>query len=337
MNNPTFPDNQDVFPEERTVQAHPGLEPLLVNEPIARAFLDYELDANRLKKKYNAIGHGALICVFLVMGALDYRVTIGAVPGWAKAAFAVIAVIGIGLELYLILGGIKDKWLLNRYTAERIRCLKFQAFFTLAEEAPNDLSTAVTAFTARGLDAIKLDVVGRDKMPDFRPSEVRFLEGRSFATWSQPLLGEVVDAYDKLRFEWQERHLQKHADLAKRYRIGSTSIGGAAFIAGAVLAIIELGLSISGRDLWPHFLPPLDFLTLLAFIVSATVAASERGNANRAHAGRYAYYASEVMRLRGQLPSRKIQFFSLAAEMEKNALDEHYSFCRDVRESSYII
>jgi hypothetical protein len=337
--NPTWPYNQDIFPPPDVLKTYPDFEPLIRNLAISEAFLRYEKQATRLKRLYARLGKYALYCIATVMILLDYRVTLPNAPLAAETRW-VAAVLGVaGLVFLAIMYGrhVKNRWLLQRYAAERIRCLKFQAFFLLADHGADSLSAAVGDFTQEGLGEISREVDGRSQFRGFTVSDVKLPRGGTLGTWAAARSQKAAALYDTLRFKWQRNHLEEQGKLAEGELLAPNSIGNAAFLLGAGLAVLDLFSSFAGQFISHKFeIPGLDFLTLLAFIISATAAVFERGDANLAHADRYARYASEIVRLRARLDQGG-EFLGLVHEMERNALLELRDFCRDIQQSSYIV
>jgi hypothetical protein len=336
--NPTWPYNQDIFPPADVLKAYPAFEPLIRNPAIADAFMRHEIQATRLKRAYTLLGKCALCCIAAVMVLLDYRVVLhgpyAEETRWLAAPLGVVGLLLLGVMYFRRL---KSRWLLQRYAAERTRCLKFQAFFLLADHDAQTLPAAVASFVESGLGEIAREVDGRTEFRRFSVSDVRLPSGQTLGSWATSLSADAVAVYDVLRFKWQLAHLEEQAVLAEGETLGPASIGNAAFLIGAVLAVVDLLTFVASTGLSRTFdIPGLDFATLLAFIISATAAVFERGDANMAHADRYARYAAEIVRLRTRLDQGG-ELLGLVHEMERNSLLELRDFCRDIQQSSYIV
>ena len=334
------PFNHDIKPLKKLSKKYPRFKGLITNMAIVRQFTVYEDAANSWKRIYNFLGKGGLVCIFLVMAALDCRLVLHTTvldDPWISFALALLAVIGLVMELALIFQGIKEKWLVNRYAAERVRCLKFQTFLLAGQHAVTDLTAAVDDYTEKNLVLIEESM--DTAMDNFNPKLVMFPPDGSLAGWNEQDRRDFIAIHDSLRFGWQEAHFKKLAKSLGRKERLPASLGGMVFIVGGFLALGELATSFP----WPVLqVSPvahawLNFSTLLTFILSATIAIWERGDAKRPHKDRYRRYAAEVGRLRERLRHQTpAHVLSVMAEMEREELQELHDFLRDVHHSSYI-
>ncbi len=76
---------------------------------------------------------------------------------------AVIALIGLIAQGIVFFSGAKQRWLLNRFAAERVRCVKFQAFAVLGESHDKKcLEANVAAFTKEKLARLEQELLAGD-------------------------------------------------------------------------------------------------------------------------------------------------------------------------------
>ena len=115
--------NRDVNPSEHLLSAYPNLDCLLRNQPISRAFSEYEKQAVFWKRFYNFFGRLSLVAVLLAMISFDYQITLKAVygtPAFLADIAAAFAATGLISQAVLGFTGAKDRWLTSRFAAERL-------------------------------------------------------------------------------------------------------------------------------------------------------------------------------------------------------------------------
>lgn len=340
--------NRDIKPYARLALAFPALKPVIDNREVADAFAVHETAAVRWKALYTLLGRTALVCIFLVMAFFAYSFIPGRLYATAeslRAFFAVIAALGLGSQLVLIFGRIKERWLVERFAAERLRCLKFQAFAVVAVcEDASELAPKVAAFTNENLARLEQEILGgRSALHEFSPSEQSIkLKSQGFGAPPE-LVRDAFSVYDTLRLEVQLQHFGEQARLSEERARMPSFLSELAFGLGAVLAFIDIcaatwkGLGHGGMSAAGPFELWLAFFTLLLFIASAVLAIYQRGAANIADAERYKHYAREIRRVREHgVPESAEAFFRTVEQTEQIELRELFDFCRDVAHSSYI-
>src|SRR5437016_2755425 len=143
--------NRDMQPSEHLIRAFPQLEPILDNTALLHAFLIHERSAVRWKRVHGLLGRTALLCLLMGMAFFDYELTLSPlyhVTQIAPLAAAVLAGTGVVCQLAMILGKTKERWLIERFAAERLRGIKFHAFALVAQcETPAELAAKVAQFT----------------------------------------------------------------------------------------------------------------------------------------------------------------------------------------------
>lgn len=340
--------NRDIQPSAEFAVAYPALEPLILNGQISVPFELHEAAAKTWKRNYRVLGICALVCILLAMTAFDYQVTLQSLYG--KLALlgplsVALATIGIVAQLALIVSKAKDKWLLHRFVAERLRCLKFQAFMLLAEtSSAAELKTKVESWTREHLAQLEQEIMGgRAAITEFAPYEVFRIAPQAALQQNRELLREGSRAYESLRLSVQAQHFGERQRASESGAKVPSLLGEFLFGIGAFLAFVELGLtswatlSTQPNSLFSHVQAWLSFVTLWMFVISAVTAVYQRGTGSQPDAERYQAYSREVRRIRALHTSGDPEtFLTTVAEMEGVALRELHDFCRDVKHSTFI-
>ena len=337
--------NRDIHPSKRLVDAFPRLNGLLTNELISAAFEFHERAAVRWKRLYAILGRSALVCIFLVMIFFDYQfVLVGPekVSEFFRIMATVLAAIGLASQLTIVLCRIKERWLIERFAAERLRCLKFQAFVLAAcSRNSEELTSYITTFTKNGVARLDQELMGgRAALEQFSPSEARVVPHLPGNCECLDLVDEAFRAYDSMRLEVQAQHFDQHSHSSDRQAHVPALLSEATFVLGGLLALAQIFASawqgFGSNDTIP-FESWSSFMTLLLFVSSAVLAVYQRGAADAPDAERYRHYAREIraIRLRGE-PRTAQEFVRIVEDTEQIELRELFDFCRDGLRSSYI-
>jgi hypothetical protein len=340
--------NRDIDPSPLLVSEFPALAPVIVNPDLSQAFWQHEHVAVRCKRLYVLLGRTALICIFLTMVFFDYEFTLQRVYGVSIAARVLgvaVAALGVGAQFWLIIGRIKEKWLIERFAAERLRCLKFQAFTLVPVAAtPTQLASDVAAFTRKGIARLEQELLGgRSALYEFLPELVVPRETRDPSATAD-VIRDAFRVYESLRLEVQAQHFETQARVAdERARFPST-ISEITFALGGILACGQIGATawsaLNGFRTVPipdTLQPWLAFFTLLLFVLSAVLAVYQRGSGDEPHYERYKHYAREIGRIRmNRDPESTSSFLDTVSRVERIEWRELYEFCRDGMRSNYI-
>ena len=341
--------NRDIEPSADFARVYPALEPLILNAQISVPFAMHEAAAKRWKRNYQALGISALVCILLAMTAFDYQVTLQDLYGKLVALgplSAVLATVGLVAQLVLIFSRAKDKWLLHRFVAERLRCLKFQAFMLLADvPGATALKTKVESWIREQLAQLDQEIMGgRAAITEFAPYEAFKIAPHAALQQNRELLRDASKVYDSLRLSVQAQHFIERQRASESGAKVPALLGEFLFGVGAFLAFIEVALtswatlSTEPNSLFsPHIQAWLSFVTLWMFVISAVTAVYERGTGSQPDAERYQAYSREVRRIRALHANGDVEsFLTTVAEMEGVALRELHDFCRDVKHSNFI-
>jgi hypothetical protein len=343
-----MPTNRDINPAEDLSVAYPALRPLIFNEPIAKAFAEQEDAANFWKRIYQSSGNIALACIFIAMLVFDYQVTLqshyGASPLLAPLSALLVAV-GLAAQLVLMIGKIKNRWLSSRFAAERIRCLKFQAFGVVGSSTEATLAANVADWTSRNMADLNQELLGgRSAIVEFSPAEALVPLGKPDAHIDQKLIQDASRVYGMLRISVQGQHVTDYLKKAEDRAAVPAMFSEVLFGAGALLTFVQIAVA-SWSTLHPEhpnvFSPLTDawlaFLTLLMFVASAILAVYERGSGFQHEAERYIAYARELRRIRLLHAEEGVaSYLDAVSKMEEVALRELHDFCRDVKHSNFI-
>lgn len=340
--------NRDIDPSRRLALAYPELGPLITNDAVLHLFEAYEYEARRWKRVYVGLGMTALICIFLAMVLFDFQFTLqGAyrMPRFASVLSEGVAALGLVSQIALLTGGVSDRWLVARFAAERVRCLKFQAFALIGQSRDAaTLAAKVDAFFTEQLAHLEQELMGgRAAVDEFSPSELALMPKIAAPDASTALLRDGAVVYDSLRLGVQAQHLERQARACEDRARLPALVSEITFAIGGLMALSQI-LFIAWSGLLQHAIPMLGgrvqswigFVTLLMFVVSAIVAVYQRGSGNEFHMERYKHYAREVRRIRTRANEGGTGLLETVAQMEDVALRELFDFCRDARHSSYI-
>jgi hypothetical protein len=340
--------NRDIDPSDKLAHAYPELGALIVNRAVSEAFAARERAAVKWKRRHSRLGKAALLAILLVMLVLDYRLTLAKHYG-GEDPLAIIgacaAAVGLAAQLFSIFSRSKEKWLVERFGAERLRCMKFQAFALAATTSdPARLKSEVETFTNLAIAKLDQDLMaGKPVLRTFDPADVFIPAETAAADLDPAFVRKATDVYDRLRLQVQLQHFEGQAERSRERARRAMSLAELAFIIGALCAVAEVLLTAS--HLWPspHWHVPgswqdwLNFLTWAMFATSAVIAVYERGAGEEASTERYTQYAAEIRRIKSRLRHDDAgAFLDMVREMERIGLRELHDFCRDAERSSYI-
>jgi hypothetical protein len=321
----------------------------LDNKDISAVFAGFEERALRWKHFYIFFGRLSLIAVLLAMVSFDYQITLKNIYGaplYLTSIAAIVAATGLLSQALLGLTHAKDRWLTNRFAAERLRCFKFQLFAVLEEASDAEsLAEKVKQRTQEGLASLEQELMGgRSAILEFSPFNMLLPPRGKSVHANKKLLDEAATAYDLLRFSVEAQHFEDQFRAHDRATKLPSALSEFSFMAGAVLACIGILTAMLPAQ-WrfaqvltaPEVMEWVDFLTWMLFVLSAVIAIQERGSAHQQNAERYVTFGREIGRIRGNAAARMpATFFEAVREMEHLMLREIQDFCRDVKHSNYI-
>ncbi len=333
--------NTDIDPPEVFVAVHPELAFLLDTPAISAQFAAHEQVAAPAKRLYTALGVFSLGAAFLTLSALISTLTLG--RELENTAFTMLmgalGVIGIAAQWTLLFGPFKRRWLLARFAAERVRCIKFQAFAALGAD-PRERAAVAQAFVQRGLAHLAVELsAGHAALHQFNPEASLGEIGAETAVLSPAELQELKGVYYELRLDYQIKHATgKIREITEERRMPAAG-SELAFWGGAAIGYLDLILAFeplqrygAGWESTRHF------FALFLFVSAAILFVLERGRSHNAALERYEDYRFELTRIAGALDRARTaeDFVVCVRQAERTAMRELKAFCRESEKSTYL-
>jgi hypothetical protein len=339
--------NRDIDPAPAFVAVYSDLDFLVRNPVVAEAFATRERRAVIYKTFHDVLGKLSLAAVLLVMVALGYDLTLsaryGVVPG-LEAITALVGAVGLLAQLVLILGSLKERWLLERFAAERLRCIKFQAFAAVAGASDaGGVAALAESFTRLAIANLSQELLGgRPALHEFNPDLVQLGPApTATARPPQALLNAAQKAYEQLRLSVQAQHFKTQQQVSLEKDRAPAVVAELSFVLGGLVACLAIIMTGGSRLLDQHMSTLVEswlhFATWSFFAVSAVTAVYQRAVSRQVNAERYLRYAQEIRGLRDRYPHKDAASFAQSVrEMEELALHELEEFSREAERSSYI-
>lgn len=330
--------NRDIHPTQETQDLYAAIAPLIKNELLEQAFDQRERDAGSAKRQYHRLGR---IAILLIAASAIYTVAEGLVldaaslPHEIALVAAALAVAGVLLQMYLLLSRRKQTWLLNRYAAERLRSIKFQAF-PLATIAADTAALAglANSYYTEAVTRLNNEVAnGTIAIAQFSPARALGLAEVADAT-NANFTQQANKAYMDLRTEFQRKfaggereRLDEHARLLH-------SSSDVLYLLAAMFVAVALGLKVAplAQAAWQHW---ADFIAVVLFIVSLSVAVLENAAIDEESRSRYAAYEDELTALSDEARVIGLPLATLVRRTELLALRELADFCRSAQRITY--
>ena len=328
--------NADIHPPKTLLGSRPRTAALLSNTAISIAFDLHETRAVNAKAWYTGLGVFSLTAIFITMASLIGAVTLAsslAEQRGLTSALGVLGVLGIAAQIALLATPLKRRWLAARFSAERLRGIKFQAFAYAASEGGEE---AVKEYTDAAI--AKLDVeLDRPMaaMHEFEPDAALGNAPSASAVLTPSMLAELKEGYRILRLDYQISHARHCITTIREESRLPAAASEISFWLGAALGFIDLVLSGANIDQWSA---PRQFLTLFLFVLSAILFVFERGRSHNAALERYEDYAKKLAGAARALDQAETPgaFIGAVREAELAALAELKSFCREAEKSTYL-
>lgn len=332
--------NRDLFPTEDTIQLFESIRPLLVNKQVDDAFIKHNETSLAAKNIYHLLGRLgtaliALSAIYTVADALVIPTYSGSIL--IGAAMGLAAGLGIVIQLYILITSKKRVWLLNRYAAERLRAIKFQAFL-LASSASDeaDLEAKSAAYIHEKIthlsNELNSDMAALDR---FSPSQaLQLVEAPSQATNSH-LEVSARAAYQELRVIYQKRFAASELRrLDRQQRVINTS-ADLLYLVAAFLVFGSLVLKVvipSGLSLVSNW---LDFLAVTTFIIGVSKEILENATLGEQSKIRFEQYGNDIDEIERDLANPNVAFSSIIERTERVVFNELDDFCRASQKINY--
>lgn len=333
-------DNSDLFSSEATRERFLPIAPLIDTPEIDAAFRGRDKAAMRAKKQYHTFGQ---IAILLVACSAIFMIAETLVLSGFWSSFvptfvaALMAGIGIILQIYLIATRQKTKWLLNRFAAERLRAIKFQSFSeVLKAQNTDELQTHVGNYIHAQISKLENELnAGIAVLKYFSPAQALAIDKRVKTGGNAAMAKMAEEAYQEMRIDYQRNYaLSQVTRLTSRRRVFN-STQDMTYLAAAILAFLSLGLKIAERFGYGVDTAWIDFLAVTFFIIGATEAIMDNATIEEQSQTRFEQYVRDIDDVKAAVNNNASSFLETMTDMEKICLDELDHFCRAADRISY--
>ncbi|MDB5482462.1 MAG: hypothetical protein JWO83_3515 [Caulobacteraceae bacterium] len=332
--------NRDIFPPHELVELYRDIGPIVVNPVVDNAFRRHEAAAVVARRTYHQRGRIGMVLVLLsALFTVAMALILPHDTPPLKAISIVVIFIGAGglsIQIHQLLTGQKKLWLMNRFAAERIRSIKFQAYQLAAvARSREDLQARADAFYTQELGHLNAELnAGAAALTLFSPSGA-FADLRSS---SPPANGDLsaiaTDAYRELRIEYQRRfaaaEIQK---LGEKQRV-HYAWADILYLAGVALTVAALVCKL----IFPHnttFEHWIDFLAVGAFIGGLLRAIIDNASLADTSKGRYENYIKAIEDYDRELNEDGFTLAMSVRQVERIVLGELGQFCEAASHITY--
>ena len=340
--------NRDIEPTPEVVNTNPDLGPLISNLTLSKEFVSHETAAVAWKTTYNAVGVLSLLCAGVATIYLGYHIALQPIYGIYPLTPLVVALtgaMGLVLQLVLLFGGIKERWLIHRFGAERLRCLKFQLFCIVSVTSNiSEIASLAESESAKGIAKIEYELLGgAPALKQFHPSIALGKSPHSCYKASSKFVAEVFDVYKLLRINVQATHFSGRIAAGEKGAHIPTVLSDLFLFTAATLSFLE-ALQAGWHELSAHAVSltnvqqaALNFLIWILFVFSALLAVYRQAHADIVNTDRYRQYLREVERIKNEDPPKNMDdLISVIWRMEEIALYELHAFCHDQERTSFL-
>ncbi len=333
--------NRDIFPTPGIIDTYSLVRPLIVNPLIDEAFSSRERTASQAKRHYHRCGRSAMLLVLVSMlSTLSAAYVVPPFPGLAtfRVCAIILGAVGLSIQIHLLLAKTKQVWLLNRFAAERLRSIKFQAYaLATISESTTELKHKANAFYATEVARLEAELNAADAvLIQFSPREATL---RASPREPEPpvnleLTNTACDAYRDLRIAYQRRFAADEIALRKQsQRIGAT-IADVLYMLGVALTVCALTVTVIVPTAvtlarW------IDFLALAAFVIGLLKAIMDNASLSETSQGRYEDYIRALDECEEELAQENANFSDIVRRIERTALGELAQFCQAALRISY--
>jgi hypothetical protein len=331
--------NLDINPKTDTLLIYPDITYLFENNTLRLAFNQYETRANHFKKLYwRNTKTGVILIGSSVLCAIYFWVFTDQndeLRRWSSY-IGCLGLIGIGIELYVIFGKLKHKWLLNRFLAERLRSYVAQMYAVgAASRSSKHLKKLIDSHCQACMNEIHAELnKGKAAFNSFIPNEGIALP-IPIEKPSSKIFEQCRQAYQFFRVDFQKDFVVSEiSQINDKGRVDNT-VSDLSFLFGAVFA--TLGLIVLPIDVGEY----KDFISriLIAsgtamFFVSSILSLIGSGNTPQTHSGRYQNYLEHINSLKLPIDDSPSEFVLRIRQMEMEALRELEAFCLQIESVS---
>jgi hypothetical protein len=329
-----------MFPLRELLEQFAEIAPLIENPIVDDAFREREAAAVAAKRAYHLRGRlGMLLVLFSVLFTLAAAFVLPAeLPPLRLVSIAIVVIgaAGLAIQVQLLLSGEKTRWLLNRFAAERIRSIKFQAYqFCDVADSKDDLQIRIAAFFTRELGRLNAELnAGEAALVMFSPAAAVVRAPSANIPRNTDLAILAHDAYRELRLDYQRRFATGEIRaLGSLQRIGYASADLLYFAgAGLTVATVITKLSLAINDAVGHW---IDFLALACFVCGLAQSILENASLGETSKIRYETYLHELDDCSREIVDDGATFIQGVHRMERVILGELAQFCQAASQISY--
>ena len=331
---------RDIFPTQQTLGQYEPVADLLQSPTIDAAYTKHDNAALKAKKRFHRLGQAA---VLMIAASAIYTLGEALIPGFLPENFLIrllavsAAGLGIVLQLYLILTGQKQKWLLNGYATERLRSTKFQAYqCALSAEDSVELKQMSDDFFKRALTDLENELNGGIAvLRSFRPDQAYQNINPPKKAVNPKLAETALAAFMELRVKYQSRFAASEIERLGTRRRLFNSTQDMVYLAAAVFTFIALGakLNVALADLISIGI--IEFLAVTCFIIGATEAILDNALLEEQSQTRFEQYRQDIEALTFTSENRRRTPSDIIQSMEMIALEELADFCVAAQKISY--
>ena len=332
--------NKDIYATEDTRSIYQDISPLIENKSIDDAFRRYEKIANRAKKIYHLLGKLSILSI-----ALGAIYTVGEAlilpnVNWVRLVGVIIAILaGLGVltQIFILITRQKRTWLLNRYAAERLRSLKFQAYqFAHIAIDKEELALLVKEYSLREAVKVSNEINGGNAIiKNFNPSNVLAVNAMPRRAKNSFIANMARDAFVELRINYQRRfaqsELQQGQDTDRFFNFSEDF----SYLAAAVLTFLSLGMKMTSKDNLPLDASWVDFCAVAFFIIGASHSILNNASIAKQSVSRFEQYIRDIDFISAPQAIAKMNLPDVIEKMESLSLQELDNFCRAGARISY--
>ena len=331
--------NRDLQPSDEIKAMFTQLGTLIANSQIDEAFSCYEKRAVTAKIRYHYIGRFGMAFVLIsTFYTVAESLVIPTFQGerFVSAIAIAVGIVGLGLQAFLFASHAKQRWLMARFGAERVRSIAFQAYSLV--QAATDISAlenALNDFYTQSLAKLQAELnTGPAALDLYVPSAALMLPSVPNKAQNQELVARARQAFVELRLTYQQRYASsENLRLEENGRVGE-SLSDFLYLTGGVLAIAALCVKLALPD-HANLSAWIDFTAVTAFIFGLSKVVFDAASNGIPSRDRYSRYLAQLTTISNDLTDNKMTLIDLVRRTEQAALEELGQFCQSASRTSY--
>lgn len=332
--------NRDIEPSAAIVSLYSPIGPLVGNSLIVQAFGAFEARAVAAKKRYHRLGRFGMTLVLIgTFYSIAERLILPDFPAkWFVGVGAIAAgLAGLGLQAFLYFSHAKQKWLLARFGAERVRSIAFQAY-PLAHQATDlpALTIAADGFYTEALAKLEAELnTGPAALDIYSPDKVLALPSCDLPGPIDPGLANLAaKAFVELRLDYQQRFASSEIVRLKTAERLGEPVADLLYLAGGGLAVGALIIKFALPE-WGLLSAWIDFIAISAFILGLSKIVFDAASNSAPSRERYGLYLGDLQGIGEEVSEGKLALGELVRRTERVALAELGQFCASASRISY--